>query len=77
MIDGVLGNSDSARTDSHYNLLLEHDVFTRPREFKGLLVPEVLLSGNHKNIEKWKNDSSIENTKKKRPDLYEKYKKNK
>lgn len=77
MIDGVLGNSDSARTDSHYNLLLEHDVFTRPREFKGLLVPDVLLSGNHKNIEKWKIDSSIENTKKKRPDLYEKYKKNK
>lgn len=77
MVDGVLGNSDSARTDSHYNVLLQYDVFTRPRVFKGLKVPDVLLSGNHKNIEKWKEESSIENTKKKRPDLYDKYKTNK
>lgn len=77
MIDGVLGNSESAKTDSHYDLLLEYDVFTRPRSFKGLDVPEVLLSGNHKKIEEWRKNSSLENTKKKRPDLYEKYKKNK
>lgn len=77
MVEGVLGNSDSARTDSHYNVLLQYDVFTRPRNFKGLSVPDVLLSGNHKNIQKWREESSIENTKKKRPDLYDKYKTNK
>ena len=73
MIDGVLGNSESAITDSHYNNLLQYDVFTRPRNFNGLEVPDVLLSGNHKEIEKWRIESSIKNTKEKRPDLYEKY----
>lgn len=73
MVDGVLGNSESAPTDSHYNSLLQYDVFTRPRDFNGLKVPEVLLGGNHKEIEKWREKSSLENTKKKRPDLYEKY----
>lgn len=73
MVDGVLGNSESASTDSHYNNLLQYDVFTRPRDFNGIEVPEVLLSGNHKEIEKWREESSLENTKKKRPDLYEKY----
>lgn len=73
MIDGVLGNSESAISDSHYNNLLQYDVFTRPRNFNGLEVPDVLLSGNHKEIEKWRIESSIKNTKEKRPDLYEKY----
>lgn len=77
MVDGVLGNSDSAKTDSHYDLLLQYDVFTRPRDFNGISVPDVLLSGNHKNIEKWREQSSLDNTKKKRPDLYDKYESNK
>lgn len=77
MVDGVLGNDESAKTDSHYDLLLECDVFTRPRNFNGLDVPDVLLSGNHKKIKEWRLNSSIENTKTKRPDLYEKYKNNK
>lgn len=79
LIENVLGNNESVVTDSHYNEnLLQYDVFTRPREFNGICVPEVLFSGNHKKIEEWKKNSSIENTKKKRPDLYYKFvKKNK
>lgn len=73
LVDDVLGNEDSYKTDSHYNILLQHDHFTRPREYLGYKVPEVLFSGNHKLIEEWQVNSSIENTKKKRPDLYEKY----
>lgn len=71
--DGVLGNEESPITDSHYNILLQNNVYTRPREFNGYKVPEVLFSGNHKEVEKWKINSSIENTKNKRPDIYEKY----
>ncbi|MFM1524693.1 MULTISPECIES: tRNA (guanosine(37)-N1)-methyltransferase TrmD [Helcococcus] len=73
LIDDVLGNDESYKTDSHYNILLQHDHFTRPREYLGLKVPEVLFSGNHKLIEEWQKNNSIENTKRKRPDLYEKY----
>lgn len=73
LITDVLGNEDSYKTDSHYNILLQHDHFTRPREYRGIKVPEVLFSGNHKLIEEWQKNSSLENTKKKRPDLYEKY----
>ncbi|HHX68169.1 MAG: tRNA (guanosine(37)-N1)-methyltransferase TrmD [Miniphocaeibacter sp.] len=76
LVEGVLGNEESAVTDSHYNLLLQNNVYTRPREFNGLKVPEVLFSGNHKEIEKWKYESSLKNTKEKRPDIYEKYMKN-
>lgn len=73
LVDGVLGNSESYKTDSHYNNLLQHDNYTRPRDYRGYKVPEVLFSGNHKLIAEWKKQSSIENTKNKRPDLYEKY----
>jgi len=73
LLDGVLGNSDSYKTDSHYNILLQHNHYTRPREYNGLKVPDVLFSGNHKEIENWKKESSIKNTKTKRPDLYKKY----
>ncbi|MCI5997767.1 MAG: tRNA (guanosine(37)-N1)-methyltransferase TrmD [Peptoniphilaceae bacterium] len=72
MVDGVLGNSESATTDSHYDSLLQYDVFTRPRNFKNIEVPEVLLSGNHEKIKKWREESSLINTKNKRPDLYDK-----
>lgn len=73
-IDGVLGNSESAPTDSLMNHLLQYDEFTKPRDFRGFAVPEVLLNGNHGEIAKWRLQNSIENTKRKRPDLYEKYK---
>ena len=75
LFEGVLGNENSAVTDSHYDTLLQNNVYTRPRDFKGLKVPEVLFSGNHKEIENWNIKSSLENTKNKRPDIYEKYKK--
>lgn len=74
LVDDVLGNEESYKKDSHYNILLQHDHFTRPRDYKGYKVPEVLFSGNHKLIEDWQKESSLENTKNKRPDLYKKYK---
>ncbi len=73
LVKGVLGNEESPLTDSHYNHLLQHNVYTRPRDFMGLKVPQVLFSGNHKLIEEWKEKSALENTRKKRPDLYKKY----
>lgn len=73
LVEDVLGNSESYQTDSHYDILLQHNNYTRPRDFNGLKVPDVLFSGNHKLIEEWKKQSSIDNTKNKRPDLYQKY----
>jgi len=73
-IPGVLGCQDSVKNDSFYNGLLDHPHYTRPAEFMGLGVPEVLLSGNHKDIEEWRFAESVRLTKKNRPDLWEKYK---
>lgn len=73
LLPEVLGQEESFKDESHYKTLLEHSQYTRPREFKGLDVPEVLLSGNHKKIEEWKEVSSLRNTLIKRPDLLEKY----
>lgn len=69
MIDGVLSNEDSFTEESHYNGLLEYPQYTRPPVFNGREVPEVLLSGNHAKIDKWRVEKSIEVTKKKRPDM--------
>ena len=69
LIPGVLATDDSFIEESHYNGLLEYPQYTRPREFKGDEVPEVLLSGNHKNIEYWRKYKSIEDTYLKRPDM--------
>ncbi len=69
--DNVLGSIDSALSDSHQDGLLGCPHYTRPPEFMGHKVPEVLLSGNHKNIEKWREQKSLEITKKNRPDLLE------
>ena len=69
---GVLGDLDSALTDSHQNGLLGYPCYTRPAEYKGMKVPDILLSGNHKKIEEWRERKSIELTKKVRPDLYRK-----
>lgn len=68
-IDGVLGSSESTSEESFSNGLLEYPQYTRPQEFMGLEVPQVLLSGNHAEIKKWRNAASVALTKKHRPDL--------
>lgn len=73
-IPGVLGHQDSAEQDSFAGGLLEHPNYTRPREFGGQSVPEILLSGHHKNIQKWKQGLSYLVTLQKRPDLIDKSK---
>ncbi len=73
MIPGVLGSDDSAVYETFYNGLLEYPQYTRPEVFEGMRVPEVLLSGNHKLIEKWRYEQSLKRTKERRPDLYERY----
>ncbi|MFI3300787.1 MAG: tRNA (guanosine(37)-N1)-methyltransferase TrmD [Candidatus Gastranaerophilales bacterium] len=72
-LDGTLGKIASADEDSFSNGLLEYPHYTKPREFRGLEVPEVLLSGNHKHIDEFRTEQSLLRTKSKRPDLYEKY----
>lgn len=71
MLPGVLASQDSFTNESHFSGLLEHPQYTRPEEFMGVKIPEVLLSGHHKNIEKWKREKSIETTYRKRPELLE------
>lgn len=71
-VDGVLHNADSTEDESFSDGLLEYPQYTRPQEFMGLKVPDVLISGNHKEIEKWKQEQKILETKKYRPDLLKK-----
>ena len=71
-IPGVLGKEDSAYDESFSNGLLEYAQYTRPENFCGLKVPEVLLSGHHENIKKWRKLSSLDITEKNRPDLLKK-----
>ena len=73
MIPGVLNNDVSGETESFHNDLLEYPQYTRPEIWHNKKVPDVLLSGNHKNITKWRLEQSEERTKKNRPDLYKKY----
>ena len=68
-VDGVLGSNESVAEESFSENLLEYPQYTRPQVFEGLAVPEVLLSGHHKNIEKWRKEKAIEITRKLRPDL--------
>ena len=70
-VPNVLGNSESTVDESFSSNLLEYPQDTRPQEFCGLSVPEVLLSGNHQNIDKWRHEQSLEITKRVRPDLLE------
>ena len=77
LIPGVLSSEGSFSDESHFNGLLEYPQYTRPADYEGKHVPDVLLSGHHANIEKWRHDQSIERTRIKRPDLYEKYRSNK
>jgi tRNA (guanine37-N1)-methyltransferase len=69
LIPGVLGNSDSAGDDSFSMGLLEYPHYTRPAEYRGWKVPDVLLSGNHREIESWRRKESLLRTRKRRPDL--------
>lgn len=73
LIPGVLNSIQSALTDSFARDLLDHPHYTRPREIDGMSVPEVLLGGNHKNIQSWRQEKSEERTREKRPDLWKKY----
>lgn len=72
-IDGTLGKIESAHDDSFSDGLLEYPQYTKPREYMGYKVPEVLLNGNHKLIEEFRYRQKIERTKTKRPDLYKKW----
>jgi tRNA (guanine37-N1)-methyltransferase len=73
LLPGVLSDETSALTDSFQDHLLSPPVYTRPAEYKGMKVPEILLSGNDRLIDEWKHQQSVERTKKLRPDLYKKY----
>ncbi|WP_339875561.1 tRNA (guanosine(37)-N1)-methyltransferase TrmD [Olleya marilimosa] len=72
LIPGVLGNETSALTDSFQDNLLAPPIYTKPRIYKGLEVPEVLLSGHAANIERWREDQAYQRTKDRRPDLLDK-----
>lgn len=72
LLPGVLGNEESALTDSFQDDLLAPPVYTRPSEFKGLKVPDVLLSGNFKHIDEWRHSEAEKNTEVKRPHLTKK-----
>ena len=71
LLPGVLGNESSALTDSFQNNLVSPPVYTRPRDFKGWKVPDILLSGNEKLIDKWKLEQAIKRTKERRPEFLE------
>lgn len=71
LIPGVLGDEDSAASDSFATGLLDHPHYTRPREFRGMAVPEVLLSGNHAEIEKWRREQALKRTREVRPEMLE------
>ena len=73
-VDGVLNNDESVKEESFSDNLLEYPQFTRPSTYRGLKVPDVLLSGDHAKVSEWRLNQSIEITKKNRPDLYEKFK---
>ncbi len=69
MLDGVLADEDAYQKESHFDGLLEHPQYTRPEIWHDKAVPDILLSGHHANIEKWKDEQSVEITKKLRPDM--------
>ena len=70
LVPGVLNNSESAGSESHQGHLLEYPQYTRPEVFEGRKVPEVLLSGHHKNVETWRRQQSLLRTRKMRPDMF-------
>lgn len=72
-LEGTLGKIESAEEDSFSNGLLEYPQYTKPRDFRGYKVPEVLLNGNHKEINEFRYNQQLERTKLRRPDLYKKF----
>lgn len=76
MIPGVLSQDESFMEESFYNGLLEYPQYTRPEDYYGDKVPDVLISGHHENIRKWRKEMSLKITRKFRPDLYRKWHKN-
>lgn len=73
MIPGVLSNDDCFTEESHYSSLLEYPQYTRPFEWRGRKVPEVLTTGHHANVDKWRREQSLERTAQRRPDMLEKH----
>ena len=72
LIPGVLGHSESVKSESFEDDLLEYPQYTRPAEFEGMKVPQVLLGGDHKKIEKWRKEEALKRTRQRRPDLLKK-----
>lgn len=77
MVEGVLPSAEAFSEESHYDGLLEYPQYTRPPEFMSRSVPDILLSGHHANIKKWRQEKRMERTRERRPDLFEKYHKDK
>jgi tRNA (guanine37-N1)-methyltransferase len=73
LLPDVLGNAESTKEESHSNGLLEHPQYTKPAEWKGRKIPDVLLSGHHGNVDKWRREMSEKLTQDRRPDLWEKH----
>lgn len=73
LIPGVMGNMESAETESFETGLLEHPHYTRPAEFEGRTIPDVLTSGNHRKIAEWRQEQAEKLTRERRPDLWERY----
>jgi len=71
MLEGVLSNNECFEEESHYNSLLEYPQYTHPGEWHGKKVPEVLLSGHHSNVDKWRREQSLKRTYERRPDMLE------
>src|ERR1044072_1882313 len=69
LVPGALGSAESAKDESHADGLLEYPHYTRPAEFRGWRVPDVLVSGNHAEVEKWRRAQSVVRTRRRRPDL--------
>jgi tRNA (guanine37-N1)-methyltransferase len=72
LIPGVVSDKESIKTESFEDNFLDFPSYTRPEDFRGLKVPQILLSGNHASIKHWRREKAIEATKEKRPDLLEK-----
>ena len=75
LICGVLGGETSAEIETFEDNLLEYPQYTKPREFMGMAVPDVLISGDHKKVDEWRREQQVMLTKLRRPDLYKKYQK--
>ena len=72
MVPGVLGDAGSAVSDSFYEPLLEYPQYTKPADYRGMEVPQILLSGHHENIARWRRKEALRITWQRRPDLFEK-----